>query len=164
VKKIIKRTLSNVLKHDHDVLSLRHDSHKKHDVRVTQNALHDDLVLDFLKKLFRHSGIENFLDSNGSSMQKASMDRREATLTDLFTYLELAKIYLSDTRHRWKSSRRSAQRLLRRESLELLFLELLLQKLDFLGESDFLFPLHLKLFSVSSILVTSASSSRALKT
>jgi hypothetical protein len=48
VQHVVQRTLCYVFKDYHDVLSIRHDSHQKHNVWMPQNTLHHHLILNLL--------------------------------------------------------------------------------------------------------------------
>jgi hypothetical protein len=50
VKQIVEGA-SHVFKHDNNIRNLRHHPHEKNNAGVAQNALHDDLILNFLKKI-----------------------------------------------------------------------------------------------------------------
>ena len=74
VQHVVQRTLCYVFKDYHDVLSIRHDSHQKHNVRMPQNTLHHHLILNFLQQLFRQPWVKYFLDGHGSPVQEALVD------------------------------------------------------------------------------------------
>ena len=64
-----------------------HYAHQKGNVRMPQDALHDDFVLDFLKQVFGDVWIKNFLNCYRCSVQFSLVDYREATLANLFIKL-----------------------------------------------------------------------------
>ena len=73
-----------MLKDNYNFRNSWHYAHQKGNVRMPQDALHDDFVLDFLKQVFGDIRIKNFLNSYRCSVQFSLVDYRKATLADLF--------------------------------------------------------------------------------
>lgn len=67
MQKVVKRA-RHVLKDDYDIRNLRHHAHKESDIRMSQDTLHYDFVIDFIKKLIRQPGIEYLLDCNRAAV------------------------------------------------------------------------------------------------
>lgn len=101
----VKQTVVHQLVHDHDVRYRRAAPHQQCDVRVPQNALHNNFVLDFGQQLVRDVRVKNFLDGHWRPVQEALVDHREAALADLLTHLHVAALNLSHAWHSWQAAR-----------------------------------------------------------
>ena len=64
----VEQTVVYQFVHDYDVRDRWRATHQKGDVRVSQNTLHDDFILDFSKQFIRDVRVENFLDRHRSSI------------------------------------------------------------------------------------------------
>jgi hypothetical protein len=73
-----------VFEDDDNVRDLWDNSHQEGDIRVSKDALHNDLVLNFGEKFVGQSWVKDLLYSNRRSVEVASVDNRETTLSDLF--------------------------------------------------------------------------------
>lgn len=65
-------------------------------------------------------------------MEEAAVDRGETALPDLLSNLKLTEVNLTHAWHCWQSTRSCTNSRASRETLELLLLELFLQKFYFL--------------------------------
>ena len=68
VKQIVETALFDIFKNDDDVWNLWHDTHEEANVWMSQDALHDNLVLDLLQKSVCDVRVKDFLDSYRSSI------------------------------------------------------------------------------------------------
>ena len=68
MEQLEKRALGYMLKHNDDVRDLGHHSHQECDVRVSQDALHDDLILDLVQELISQSRVKDLLDRDWRSI------------------------------------------------------------------------------------------------
>ena len=78
-----------MLKHDIDIRNFGDNSHQDGDVGMSQDGLHDDLVLDFLKELVCQSRVEDLLDGHGGTVKLALVNHTEAALANLLTEFEV---------------------------------------------------------------------------
>ena len=60
-------------------------AHQHADVWVTQDALHDDFILDLFQERICYIGIENFLYRYGGSIAETCVNHGETTLSYLLT-------------------------------------------------------------------------------
>lgn len=58
MKEVEQRPLTHNFENDNYLRDFRHNSHKKCNVRVSQNALHHDFVVDLVQEFFGQSRIE----------------------------------------------------------------------------------------------------------
>jgi len=70
----VEQTVVHQLVDDHDVWDCRAASHEEGDVRVSQNALHHDFILDLSQQLVSDVRVENFLDCNRGAIEETLMD------------------------------------------------------------------------------------------
>lgn len=89
VEQIVKRPLLTQLEHDVNIWNFRDHAHQHHDVRVPQNALHHNFVLNLHQQLVRQPWVEYFFDSDSCSVQLALMNRREASLANFLAHFEV---------------------------------------------------------------------------
>jgi len=71
---IVKTSLADMLEHNVKIGDFRDDTHEDGDIRVSQDALHNNFVLDLLKEFICESWVEDFFDGNGGSIEFAFMD------------------------------------------------------------------------------------------
>ena len=130
---------------------------------MSQDALHDNLVLYFLEQLIRDIRIKNFLYGYWRSIQCAFVDYREATLSDLVTKFYISFRDFSNSRHRWESTSRNWDfTSILGECLEVCFMDFFLQTFYFIDKPFLLSPFILEFcFQLVnlSILLTSCSGS-----
>ena len=144
-----------MLEDDVDIRNFGNDAHEHRDVRVPQNALHDDLILNFLQQLVGQARVEYLFNCHRRAVQQALVDSREATLTNLFAYLQIGQCDLAHSRHGWQSSRADRHVGGLRERLEVLLLNLVPQIFNFVEQSFLVFALIFELllhFSYLGIL------------
>lgn len=70
----VKQTAVHELVDYHNVRDRRTAAHEERDVRVAQNALHYDLILNLRKKLVRYVWVEDFLYGYGRAIQQSFVD------------------------------------------------------------------------------------------
>ena len=58
----------HVFEDDDDVGNFGDDAHEEDDVRVTEDALHDDFVLDFVEEVVSETRVEYFFDGYCSAI------------------------------------------------------------------------------------------------
>jgi len=104
VEHIIQRALRNMLKDDIDIWDFGDHTHQDGDVRMSEDTLHHDFVLDFLKELICESGVEDFLDGNWCAIKLALVDDTETSLSDFFSKFKILNGNFSNTWDWRKSS------------------------------------------------------------
>ena len=105
VKHLKQRALIDMLKYYYDIWNRRDDTHKQSDIRVSQDTLHDNLVLYFLEQLIGDVRIKNFLYGHRRSIECTFVDYRETTLSNLFTKFYILFCDFSNSRNWWESTR-----------------------------------------------------------
>ena len=90
-----------MLKDDHYLWDGRHHTHKQGDIRMPKDALHNYLILDFLKKVLSDVWVENFLDSHRCPVKLALVYYGEASLAYFLTEVQVLLCDFSNARHRW---------------------------------------------------------------
>lgn len=73
-----------MFKDDYNVGNLRYHAHEKSDVRMAQDALHYDFVLNFCQQLVGQAWVKYFLNGYRRSVQEAFVNNAKPALTDLF--------------------------------------------------------------------------------
>lgn len=71
MQKVEERPLLNVLENYIDIWNFGDHAHEHSDVGVAQDALHHNLVLDFVEKLVSKAWVEDLLDSHGGTVELA---------------------------------------------------------------------------------------------
>jgi hypothetical protein len=94
----------HMLKHDNDVGNFGHYSHQQADTWVSQYRSHDDLILNFLKKVIRYFRVKNFLYRDRGTVEEPFMNDTEASLANLFPKQEIVKSYFPNSRHHREST------------------------------------------------------------
>ena len=84
MQQIKQRPLRYVFEDDYNVRNLRDHAHEKSDVRMAQDALHYDFILNFRQQLVGQAGVKDFLNGYRCSVQEAFMNNAKPALTDLF--------------------------------------------------------------------------------
>ena len=86
-----------MFKHDNNIRNLRHNSHQRNNLRMPQNTLHHDLILNFLKEVVCYLWVKNFLDSTRSVVECTFVNNWESSLTNLLTELDIWHLNFSDS-------------------------------------------------------------------
>ena len=68
---VVERALTHVLENDVDIRNFGNDAHEHRDVRVPQNALHNNLILNFLQEFVSQTRVEYLFDGDRRAVQKA---------------------------------------------------------------------------------------------
>ena len=102
--------------------------------------------MNFRKKFFGHSRIENLLDGNIRTVHFAFVNCWETSLSNLLTDLKFINRNFTDSWHSRQSSSAHRNCLSLRETWEFLFLNFSFQVLNFLHKLYLIFLLILKLF------------------
>ena len=97
----LEETVVDELVDDDDVGDRRAAPHQQSDVRVPENALHDNLILYFGQELIRNTWVENFLDRHWCAVEHSFVNCGESALTNLFSYLDVCHGDLADAGHDW---------------------------------------------------------------
>jgi len=93
-----------MFKHNIDIGNLWDHTHQDRDVRVAQNRLHHDLVLNFLEEFVCQSRVKDLLDGNRGAVQLSFVDYTETTLGNFLTEFNVRNSDLSDSWNWWKSA------------------------------------------------------------
>ena len=101
-----EETVVDELVHDHDVGDARAAAHEQGDVRVPQDRLHHDFVLNLGQQFVRDVRVENLLNRHGRAVEQALVDHRETALADLLVDFQVRDADLAHAGHRWKAARR----------------------------------------------------------
>ncbi len=99
VKQVEQTSLVHMLEHNHYIGNLRNHTHQHADVRVSQNALHHNLIVDFLQQRICYVWIEYFLNRHRGPIAEPSVDYGEASLANLLSDLQVSMFDLSDSRN-----------------------------------------------------------------
>jgi hypothetical protein len=94
---------------------------------MTEDALHNDFVLDFLEELFSETRVEDLLNCDRRAVEKAAVDGGETALTNLLAYKQLRQLDFANSGDVGESARLGVDSLRRGKALELLLLQLLLE-------------------------------------
>jgi hypothetical protein len=94
-----------MLKHDIDIRNFWNNTHQNGDVGMSQYRLHNNLVLDFLKKLICKSRIEDLFDSDRCAIQFSLVNNTETALGNFLTEFEVREVDFSYTGN-WRKSTR----------------------------------------------------------
>mmetsp|Transcript_4446 Transcript_4446/g.7579 ORF Transcript_4446/g.7579 Transcript_4446/m.7579 type:complete len:397 (+) Transcript_4446:454-1644(+) len=164
VQQVEERALAHVLEHDVDVGDLGDHAHQDGDVRVPQDALHHDFVLDLLQQVVGQARVEDLLDGYGRAVQLALVDDGEAALTYLLGDLDVLNGDFPHAGHSGQPPVLHRHVLGLGVSLVVLLLDLLLQVVD-LVHQPLLVPLLVLqlLLHLSHTLVLLAGRGRSLE-
>jgi hypothetical protein len=92
-----------MLKHDIDIRNFRNNTHQDCDIRMSQDRLHNNLILDFLKEFVCKSRVKNLLDGDGGAVQFSLVYDTEATLGNFLAEFEVREVDFSYTGN-WRKS------------------------------------------------------------
>ena len=76
-------------------------THEQGNVRVSKNALHHNFILNLGQKLVRDVRVKDFFNGDWSAIEKALVNHRETSLTNLLRNLNIVHGDFTHTWHNW---------------------------------------------------------------